>query len=107
MTTGSADGVPAVAQPAIPMPLADAVLFLMGFLVLNDEEALGDPDNVVTALESASFTLGQLTREQREALAERAKQLALQAEQDPQQDPTAVAFLRDFAADIGLFDEDD
>ncbi len=96
-----------VEQPAaVPLPLADAVIFLMAFLELNDEEALSDPDNVVRALENASYELQQLTREQRQGLSERAVQLALEAEQR-QQDPSAVAFLRDFGVATGLLDEDD
>ncbi len=78
----------------------------MAFLELNDEEALSDPDNVVKALESASYDLQQLPREQREALSARAAQLALQAEQQ-HGDPESVLFLRDFGAAIGLLDEDD
>ncbi len=78
----------------------------MAFLELNDEESLSDPDNVVKALESASYELQQLPREQREALSKRAAQLALQAEQQ-HRDPKAAAFLRDFGAANGLLDEDD
>ncbi len=95
-----------VDRSPLPLPLADAVIFLIAFLELNDEEVLSDPDNVVKALESASSDLKRLTREQREALAQRAEQLADQAEQ-LHRDPTAVAFLRSFGEAEGLLDEDD
>lgn len=92
-------------DPPLPLPLADAVIFLIAFLELNDEDVLSDPDNVVKALESATFELQQLSTEQREALSQRAEQLADQAE-ERHQDPATVAFLRSFGEAQGLLDED-
>jgi hypothetical protein len=95
-----------VDDPPLPLPLADAVIFLIAFLELNDEDVLSDPDNVVKALESANFELQQLTREQQEALSQRAEQLADQAERN-HRDPKTVAFLRSFGEAEGLLDEND
>ena len=94
-----------MAEPAVPVHLVDAVIFLMGFLELNDEKVLSDPDNVVKALESAYYELRQLTQNQREGVALRAAQLADEAEQR-HGEPATVAFLRDFANAGGLLEDD-
>lgn len=84
---------------ALPLPLAEAVIFLLAFLELADDDTI-DPDSAVTAMENAMADLLRLTRAQREALAAHAERLA-----DRQAHPRMAEFLRNFTDGFGLLDE--
>lgn len=86
----------------MPLPLADAVIFLMPFLELSGDDVV-DPDSAVSALESACHDLQQLSREQRQALCERAEQLA---SHDWRTHTRLPEFLRTFGDACGLLDEE-
>jgi uncharacterized protein (UPF0147 family) len=94
-----------VTSSELPLPLADAVIFLMAFLDHSGDDSGGiHPDDVVKAMENACYELQQLRREQRQALCERADQLA--NTEDWRTDPRMPEFLRTFGEACGLFEED-
>lgn len=86
------------ADHSLPLPLAEAVIYLMAFLELADDDTI-DPDSALTAMENATADLLRLAREQREALAAHAQRLA-----DRESNPRMVEFLRGFAEATGLLD---
>ncbi len=99
--TGGATAVGTLAEVGraeIPVPLADAVIWLFAFLELSNDDVV-DPDAAVTAMENAADDLLKLTRAEREALVERAQELA-----DVERRPNVAAFLRRFGD--GLLDDD-
>ncbi len=83
----------------LPLPLAEAVIYLMAFLEPADDDTI-DPDGAVTAMEDAAADLLRLNREQREALATHAERLAAR-----ESDPRMAEFLRGFSEGCGLLDE--
>ena len=85
----------------LPLPLAEAVIYLMAFLELADDDTV-DPDSAVTALENANADLLRLTRSQREALVAHAERLA-----DQETRPRTIEFLRRFAEDCGLLEDEE
>lgn len=94
--------VPFVATGEVPVPLADAVIFLMAFVELSGEDVI-DPDQAVTALENACYDLSRLSRDERQALCARAAQLASETSEHR----TALReFLRDFGDACGLLDDE-
>ncbi|HSH62092.1 MAG TPA: hypothetical protein VK988_21080 [Acidimicrobiales bacterium] len=88
-----------VGRAEIPVPLADAVIWLFAFLEFGSDEVV-DPDAAVTAMENAADDLLKLTRAEREALVERAQELA-----DVERRPKVATFLRGFGEAGGLLDE--
>ena len=86
-------------EGGLPLPLAEAVLYLMAFLELADDDTV-DPDSAVRALENANADLLRLSQEQREALAAHAVRLA-----ERESEPQMVEFLRGFADAGGLLED--
>ena len=87
-------------EDGLPLPLAEAVIYLMAFLELADEDTI-DPDSAVRAMENANHDLLRLSREQREALAAHAERLA-----ERESRPEMAEFLRAFAEAGGLLDDE-
>lgn len=89
-----------VCRAEIPVPLADAVIWLFAFLELSDDHTV-DPDAAVTAMENATADLLKLTRAEREGLVRRAQQLS-----NAERRPEVAAFLRGFGEGSGLLDDE-
>ncbi len=88
------------ADDDLPLPLAEAVIYLLAFLELSDDDTI-DPDSAVTAMESAAADLQRLSRAQQQALAAHAELLAAQEESRP----GLAEFLRGFGEGFGILEE--